>query len=213
MKRAAPCSKSVDPFELANRFSNDQAINYSEMRDSNVDFDSDLMPFLSYLPPREADLLELYYKYRKNQKDIARLFGVTQGAVSSRITRAKKRLKYIVDRPKIGDNELESSLNGLFSKLEIEIIKCMMQTTCQSKTAMIINDKFGLNDQNRMTQVKIRHRFEKCLITLKEAKSSKPELTKYWKLLEFIKSNLYMLHEVKLPHFDRGDFAVFSLNN
>ena len=149
----------------------------------------------------------------KNQKDIAKMFGVTQGAISSRISRAKKRLEFLRDLPKLGDSELDDMLGSHFETIEIDIIKYMIMTTCQSKTAEIINEKFGLKDtKKRMTQVKVRHRFEKCLQILSDLRKNKPEMAKYYNLLDFIKKNLYKLHEVKLPHFDRGQYAVFSLN-
>jgi predicted transcriptional regulator len=182
------------------------------MRSSDVSFDS-LMPFLNLLPPREVDLLEMYFRLRKNQKDIAKMYGVTQGAVSSRISRARKRIEFLTKMPKVTERELDEALGGIFDSIELEIIKCMMMTTCQSKTAEIINERFGLRgEKDRMTQVKVRHRFEKCLNYLENLMEIKPSMLKYYELLKFIKNNLYMLHEVKLPHFDRGKVAVFSMS-
>jgi len=209
--RTSPFLKSVDCSEMEARFSNENAIRYEEISDSTVSYE-DIRPFLDRLPPREIDLIELYFREKKNQKDIAKIFGVTQGAVSSRLARAKKRMKFLRNLPKISELEIETGLGKYFDILELEIIKCMMQTTCQSKTAELINVKYNLNDEKtRMTQVKVRHRFEKARIFLKTAKDKDPELTKFYDLLSFIKKNLYMLHEVKLPHFDRGHCAVFSL--
>lgn len=203
--------KSMDNTEIEARFSNDNAIRYDEMADPSVSYE-EIKPFLSQIPPREQDLIELYYCDGKNQKDIAKMFGVTQGAVSSRLSRAKKRLQFLRDLPKISGEEIEKALGKYFDKIEVEIIKCMMETTCQSATADIINAKFHLVDEkNRMTQVKVRHRFERCRIFLDANKHKKPELAKYSNLMEFIKKNLYKLHEVRLPHFDRGRSVVFAL--
>lgn len=210
--RTSPFLKSVDCAEMEARFSNENAIRYNEISDSTVSYE-DIRPFLDRLPPREIDLIELYFHEKKNQKDIAKMFGVTQGAVSSRLARAKKRMKFLRNLPKISDQEIEDGLNKYFDVLELEIIKCMMATTCQSKTAEIINQKYDLHDEKtRMTQVKVRHRFEKARIFLKTAKDKNPELAKFYDLLSFIKKNLYMLHEVKLPHFDRGYSAVMGLS-
>jgi len=211
MRRGTPYLKTMDPVELS-KFSTDQAINHEDNRSSNVSF-KDLAPFLRHLPDRERDLLDLYLGLGKNQKDIAKLFGVTQGAISSRISRAKKRLRYLKDMPKINDIEIDKNLKDIFDEIEIEIIKSMRQTTCQSKTAQVINEKYGLkNDKVRMTQVKVRHRFEKCYSLLNDLKESKPEMATYFDLLHSIKDNLYMLHEVKLPHFDKGRCHVFSMS-
>jgi predicted transcriptional regulator len=201
----------MDAFEFASRYSNDNRIRYEEIHDAQVSYD-DMLPFIDQLPERERDLLNLYYKEEKNQKDIARMFGVTQGAVSSRLSRAKSRLKFLRGMPKIDLEDIERSLSPHFQVMEIEIIKCMMKTTCQSKTATLINELFGLKEEKkRMTQVKVRHRFEKCIALLGDMKKKNPHLAKYHNLLGYIKGNLYMLHEVKLPHFDRGNFAVFSM--
>jgi predicted transcriptional regulator len=154
----------------------------------------------------------LYYKEEKNQKDIAKMFGVTQGAVSSRLSRAKARLRFLRGLPKINEADVEKNLSPHFEPMEIEIIQCMLKTTCQSKTADLINEHHGFREEKkRMTQVKVRHRFEKCLTHLGEMKKKNPNMSKYYNLLEYIKGNLYMLHEVVLPHFDRGSRAVFSM--
>jgi predicted transcriptional regulator len=201
----------MDFMEMDARFSNENAIKYGDFMNESVAFE-EIKPFLNRLPLREYDLVELYYVDRKNQKDIAKMFGVTQGAISSRLSRAKKRLIFLRDLPKITEEEIDCDLSKLFEEIEREIIKYMMKTTCQSKTAQLINEKYNLIDEKKkMTQVKVRHRFEKCLLRLKEEMKGNPDLKKYYNLLSFIKENLYKLHEVILPHFDRGKFAVFSM--
>lgn len=203
--------KRMDYIEMDARFSNEHAIKYNELSDFFVTYD-EIRPFLDKLPPREIDLIELYYNEHKNQKDIAKMFGVTQGAVSSRLSRAKKRLRFLRDLPKITEEEIDADLKELFDEIELSIIKTMIQTTCQSRTAFLINEKYGLIDEKkRMTQVKVRHRFEKCLCRLGMEAKRNPLFKKYFLLLEKIKQNLYALHEVKLPHFDRGNFVVMSI--
>jgi predicted transcriptional regulator len=193
-------------------YSEKDAIKYGELRIGNMSFE-DIEPLLHKLPPREIDLVTLYRKYGKNQKDIAKMFSVTQGAISSRLRRAAERLQFLRDLPKITDLEIETQLSKVFDDpIEIEIIKCMKDTTCQSRTATLINEKFKLVDEKkRMTQVKVRHRFEKCLAQLSVLKETDSKYLRYFNLLAFIKENLYKLHEVVLPHFSRGRFCVFSL--
>jgi predicted transcriptional regulator len=193
-------------------YSDGDAIRYDELRIGNMSFE-DIEPFLHKLPPREIDLVTLYRKYGKNQKDIAKMFSVTQGAISSRLRRAADRLQFLRDLPKITDSEIETHLSKIFKDpIEIEIIRCMKHTTCQSRTAVLVNEKFNLTgEKERMTQVKVRHRFEKCLARLADLKETCPQYNKFYDLMKFIKDNLYALHEVKLPHFDRGKYAVFSL--
>ncbi len=204
--------KRMDFTEMDARFSNESAIKYNEFMDSSITYE-EIRPFLDRLPLREIDLIELYYNEGKNQKDIAKIFGVTQGAISSRLSRAKKRLRFLRDLTNITEKEIDERLSVFFNEIELEIIKGMMQTTCQSKTAQLINDKYNLSDEKkRMTQVKVRHRFEKCLIKLRSEMETQADLKNYYKLLKFIKENLYKLHEVRLPHFDRGPYALFSLH-
>lgn len=202
--------KRMDYTEMDARFSNAHAIKYEEFLSSSITYD-EIRPFLDKLPPREIDLIELYYNEGKNQKDIAKIFGVTQGAISSRLSRAKERLRFLRELPKISEEDVIKTLSHYFDSLNIEIIIYMMRTTCQSKTAQIINEKYNLKDKKKMTQVKIRHRFEKCLTLLEFMKEKNKNLENYYKLLNCIKNNLYLLHEVKLPHFDRGNCAVFSM--
>jgi len=208
----APFLKWIDNYEFEARFSNENRIRYDEIRDPKVSFE-EIRCFLQKLPAREADLIELYYIHNKNQKDIAKMFNVTQGAISSRLSRARKRLEFIRDMPKITDEDIDRVLSPHFNSMEMEIIQGMVKTTCQSKTARMINEKYGIGDdeKRRMTQVKVRHRFEKCIKRLSQMIKTNPELKEYHKLLIMIKENLYKLHEVKLPHFDRGEAAVFSL--
>jgi len=210
--RTAPVFKSMDSSEIEARFSNDSAIPYQDFPESDVRFE-DIQPFLDRIPAREVDLLELYLREGKNQKDIAKIFSVTQGAISSRLARARTRLIFLRKLPKISEQEIETRLGAYCGQLEIEIIKSMIRTTCQSKTAEILNDKYNLRDEkSRMTQVKVRHRYEKCLAFLIKEKEKTPDLARYCHLLEYIKHNLYKLHEVKLPHFQRERYIVFSLN-
>jgi predicted transcriptional regulator len=203
--------KNMDYTEIDARFSNEHAIRYNEFFDDSISFD-EIKPFLNRLPPREYDLIELYFVDQKNQKDIAKMFSITQGAVSSRLSRAKKRLIFLRDLPKITNEDIDEDLKGLFDTVELEIIKIMMETTCQSRTAQIINEKYAITDEKKkMTQVKVRHRFEKCLARLKDEMKTDSEYKKYYNLLKYLKGNLYKLHEVVLPHFDRGACCVMSM--
>jgi len=204
--------RRIDNVKFESMYSEKDAIKYEELRIGNMSFE-DIEPFLHKLPPREIDLVTLYRKYGKNQKDIAKMFSVTQGAISSRLRRAADRLQFLRDLPKITNDEIETGLAKVFNdRIEIEIIKCMKETTCQSRTATLINEKFNLTDEKeRMTQVKVRHRFEKCLARLHDLKETDPKYNRFYLLMLFIKNNLYKLHEVHLPHFDRGKYAIFSL--
>lgn len=193
--------KSMDPFEIEKRFSAKQ---YAFYRLNESDFHiEDFKPFIDKLPQREIDLIDLYYKKNKKQKEIAHFFGVTQGAISHRLSRARKRLAFLRDMPKL-TKDIREVLSSYFNELEIDVVIYMIETTCQSKTAVILNRKYKFKDRNKMTQVKVRHKFDRAIEKLKKLKRSHPEFKDVLELVKYVKENLYMLHEVILPHFDRG---------
>jgi len=193
--------KTMDPQEIQNRFSSDQ---YLLMQSDSSTFTfEDFQPFLDRLPQREIDLIDMYYRDQKKQKEIAEFFGVTQGAISHRLSRARKRLDFLRDMPKIMGS-LRDILEGHFDGFEVDVIAYMTETTCQSRTAELLNQKYRLQGKNRMTQVKVRHKFDRSIERLKKLKKSHYEWRICFELAFYVKENLYMLHEVVLPHFNRG---------
>lgn len=198
--------KSMDPLEIENRFSNEKALYYRQDESSDM---SDVDPFLQRLPKREVELIEMYVKEKKKQKEIAAFYNVTQGAISHRLSRAHKRLEFLRDMPKVSGN-LGIMLKPYFDPFEIDVIVVMVDTTCQSKTADMLNLKYNLTGKDKMTQVKIRHKFDRYIDRVNRLKRSHDELIIVYKLLTYIKKNLYMMHEVILPHFDRGYRAAYS---
>lgn len=193
--------KSMDPLEIESRFSDER--NFFFDQESNSLSFEDFIPFLDRLPSKERDLIRLYYYMDKKQKEIAEIFSVTQGAISHRLSRAGKRLRFLRDMPKLKNN-IEIILGPYFSDFEIFLIKTMIETTCQSRTAEILNNKYNLKKDSRMTQVKIRHKFVRFIERMKKINNNNEELETCIELLEYIKDNLYMMHEVVLPHFNRG---------
>lgn len=191
----------MDPLEIENRFSNEKGFFYDQ-DDPQFSY-SDFEPFLNRLPAREVDLIKLYFYHNKKQKEIAEIFGVTQGAISHRLSRASKRLKFLRDMPKLNDS-VNNLLRPYFSDFEIDLINTMIETTCQSRTAEILNKRYKFAEDDKMTQVKIRHKFERSIDKIKRLKKNNQNMITCYKLLEYVQKNLYMMHEVILPHFDRG---------
>jgi len=196
--------KNIDPHEIQKRFSSEEHAFYKLDGDS-FKFE-DFKPYISKLPQREIDLIEMYFRKEKKQKEIADFFGVTQGAISHRIKRAKKRLLFLRDMPKISE-DIKEVLIAHFNPFEIDLILLMVETTCQSRTAEILNTRYKLKDKEQMTQVKVRHKFDRYLKKLEKIKKEDVDLETCYKLIVYIQKNLYMLHEVILPHFDKG-FSV-----
>lgn len=193
--------RNMDPFEIQNRFS---AEDYTFYRLDESSFHlEDFKSFVEKLPQREIDLIEMYYKRRKKQKEIAHFFGVTQGAISHRLSRARKRLAFLRDMPKLSQ-DMRDLLKTYFDIFDIDVMIYMIETTCQSKTAEILNEAYSLKGKDRMTQVKVRHKFDRSIEKLKKLKKNNISLKDCYNLVTYIKNNLYMLHEVILPHFDKG---------
>jgi predicted DNA-binding protein YlxM (UPF0122 family) len=209
-------SRTVDPKIIENTYSVPEQ-DFDEYEDKSFDLES-LQEYLSLLPLKEIDLIEMYYKGKKKQKEIAEFFDVSQGAISHRINRAKKRLIFLRNMPKVDDKDLVDRLNDLFHEIEVDIIFFMTKTTCQSKTAELVNDKHSLSGKSKMTQVKVRHKFEKAIDKLVEkagegvCSDSGVSYVQVAKLVEYIKKNPYMLHEVKLSHFDKGSKVDHSVS-
>lgn len=179
--------KSMDSFELEGRFSNENKIKYFE--DTFPYTFKDLEPYLEMLPKKEYDLLILYYVLKKEQKEIARILRLTQGGVSHRISRAKARLKFLVNVPKFTKDELFVELSELFEELDLIILWGLYETTCQSEVAKRV----------KMTQSRIRHRFMKNLEILDKVKDF-ADYKKYFDAFKLIsKNNFNILREIKLP--------------
>jgi DNA-binding Lrp family transcriptional regulator len=174
----------------------------------NID---ELEPFLSLIPPREVDLIDMYCRKKKKQKEIATFFSISQGAVSHRLTRAKKRLIFLRDMPKIEDRDLKTQLKEVFPAMDADIVFYMIRTTCQSKTAQMVNQRYR---NSNLTQVKVRHKFHRAVIALSSAAQDDPRFEITATLAKYIlDKGLYMLHEVKLPHFDKGAEAQIDMAN
>jgi len=155
---------------------------------------------IPFLPASERSLIRYYYEQGLNQKEIASIMGVTQGAVSSKLSKAWRRLDFISKLNQYDLSNINKDLGGLFGPLEMEILKTMAETTCQTQTACRLNEMFNLIGAKRLNQIKVKYRYEKCL----EVLAGYPHLNKYLELFKLINENLYMLNEVKLPHFDRS---------
>jgi len=160
---------------------------------------SDLIP---KLPEMEKTIVDLFFHDVK-QKDIGKILGITQGAVASRISKLMSRLAYLKELKGIDFNIFFQDIEKICTPLELEIIKVILETSCQTQTAWVINGKLGLKGPKKLNQIKVRHKFESVMELLKEIGEHSNRYRRHYKTLQKIKENLYVLHEVKLPHFDR----------
>ena len=247
-----------DPNNLSTRFSNRDRIGYDADIDEdlgnliehnlapdteeelssggqNLNFD-DISKYLDRIPPREADLISLYHKDKMKQEQIAKLFNITQAAVSYRLHRGIKRIQFLRTIPELERDQFELELGSKFCDQDCEILWRMYETTCQSEIAKQMN----------LTQGRVRHRFFRALQkikdliaeevrekqvqvqTLKKQGRDDDEIElaeldldnaindskygKYWTVFFAISDKHFnILHEVSLPQFrDRGDAQILT---
>jgi hypothetical protein len=200
----------VDPAELANRFSTpsleDQLLDAEERENQEEEedgesFEESILPLLDRIPKREADLIYLYFIQKKRQADIAVIFKVTQAAISYRLDRGLKRIKFLRSIPQITEKDIRRDLPDIFKPIDVDILIGMWSTTCQSQVA----ENLGL------TQGRVRHRFFKAVRVLKEAAELDEKFVPYEKVFSAIASKRFnILREVRLPQWsDRGGDGCF----
>lgn len=181
-------------------------------------YESNVLPLLDRIPDREADIIELYFLHRKRQADIATIFGITQAAVSYRLGRGIKRIKFLLDLPAVTREQMVADLSEAFpsqhvlpSELEedpeadvnvdVKILVHMWSTTCQSEVAKTLG----------LTQGRVRHRFFKAVDRLKELAQGNSRLEPYADIFLKIseQKQFNILREVKLPQWsDRGGSEI-----
>jgi DNA-directed RNA polymerase specialized sigma24 family protein len=242
---------SQDPQDISSRYSNEDRLGYDgdydiesiidmelapepqeeiEISGSSVDF-SIMEKYLPRIPSREADLIRLYFRDELKQEQIAKVFKITQAAVSYRLHRGKKRIQFLRTIPELEKEEFDKDLTGRFSEQDLNILWLMYETTCQSAIAK----KLGL------TQGRVRHRFfraldkikslidDECRIAEKKIKETVSDneiisrklaqvakdsvFAKYYTVYFAISDKHFnILWEVSLPQFkNRGDDEVLSI--
>ena len=249
-----------DPNDLSTRFSNrdrlgwdgqeldiDELIEQNLAPDEEEEFSEACLPdfsliegYLDRIPDREADLITLYYRDRMKQEQIAKLFRITQAAVSYRLHRGIRRIQFLRTIPELSHDQFELELGPKFTDQDREILWRMYETTCQLEIAKQMN----------LTQGRVRHRFFRSLSRVKELiheeareeqirvhmhlkKIGNPEseesrktiddavneainnskFAKYWTVFFAISDKHFnILHEVSLPQFkDRGDAQIMTI--
>lgn len=166
------------------------------LREGN--YDTLLEPLLDRIPKREADLIKMYFIDKKRQADIAIIFDVTQAAVSYRLGRGLKRIKFLLSIPHLIEEEMREELPGIFpDSIDVDILVGMWHTTCQSEVAKMLS----------LTQGRVRHRFFTSIQVLEAAAQREPgKYEKYYRVFKAISNKGFnMLREVTLPQWaNRG---------
>jgi predicted transcriptional regulator len=181
----------MDPSELEARFSMEDSLAYldsifTEPTDEDLGRIEKVREILAQIPPREADFVDLYFFKKLRQTDIAEIFGVSQPTVSYRLTRATARIRFLLEIPTIGRDDLEKTLSEILSDpLDISIMLFMWETTCQSEVAKRLGVSQGL----------VRHRFLRSLRRMEGI----PRLECFVVLFTYIADNPNILREVQRP--------------
>jgi DNA-directed RNA polymerase specialized sigma24 family protein len=193
----------LDPSEIETRFSCEDGMGYlgsitTEPTPETQETVERIKDIMGYLPPREADFVDLYFFHRLRQTDIASIFRVSQPTVCYRLQRATSRILFLLELPWITERKMRKELKkALDDELDIEIMILMYRTTCQSEVAKRLEVSQGL----------VRHRFIRSIAKVKKL----PSLKEYSTLFESISNNLNILREVRrasAPNFQDVIYIV-----
>lgn len=187
----------IDPSEIETRFAIEDGMGFmdsifTEPSEEALGQIEVVKEYLEFLPDLEADFVNLYFFKKLKQTEIAELFSCSQPTVHYRLQRATARIQFLLQLPKVEEDELVRDLiNFLADPLDVKIMTGMWKTTCQSEVAKGLGVSQGL----------VRHRFLRTIKKLKQAiELGGPETTRfdlYVQLFEFIAANLNILREVK----------------
>lgn len=178
----------MDPQEMSYRFSEDDRLVASgeEARHPEANMER-VREALRMLPPRERDMLEMHFFQKKGQAEIGRLFNVTQGDVSYRISRSIQRIQFYLSLPKVCTRRMAQDLMKILGDpLYVQIMILMFQTTSQTA----VGKKVGL------TQGKVRYRFINSVKRIKEAAKHKPVYAVYVYIFDRISENFNIMRSL-----------------
>jgi DNA-directed RNA polymerase specialized sigma24 family protein len=178
----------MDPSDIEKFYANEDSMSNSmttgseELSEDSLDSLEKIKDVLPKIPPREADFVELYYFNRMRQAAIADLFGVSQPTVCYRLQRAQKRIRYLIDLPPYNDSDLDRFLNFVLQdQTDIEIMKGMLETTCQSEVARLLNASQGF----------VRHRFYRSMKKIQRYSGEEAET--YHRIFQHLSRNMNVL--------------------
>jgi len=187
----------IDPSDIETRFSIEDGMGFldsifTEPSDEDLAQIEVVKEYMEFLPPLEADFVDLYFFKKLKQTEIAGLFECSQPTVHYRLQRATARIQFLFQLPRVEEETLLADLQGfLGNDLDVQIMLGMWKTTCQSEVAK----------QLGVTQGLVRHRFLRTIKHLQEAvKLGGPKTDTYdlyIRLFEFIAANLNILREVR----------------
>jgi len=202
---------SMEPSELESRFGSDTELVYdpeaaeeraaqdleAEIREKEFKelFRAQLAQvseLVQYLDPIERDYIHMYFDLNKDQNDIAKIFGITQGAVSYRCKTAVERLKFLTILPRLCKDRLIRDLNKVMSDpLHVDILVLMYETSSQSGVAR----KLGFS------QGQIRYRLLRSLEIVEAYSKNDPIFRVYLKAFDLIRANPNIVRNMDISNF------------
>jgi hypothetical protein len=150
----------VDPATLD--YLDAQDIADVQPRGCYVEFDP--LPFLEFLPDLEAEIFWLHYEKGKNQKDVAKLLGLSQPTVSYRYRRILDKMQYLMVLHPIDLRGMIAELPFLSEK-EREVLHDLFYYTNQE----LVGKKHGIR------QTSVKWIFVKTKSQLEKMEAQEPE--------------------------------------
>ena len=150
-----------------------------------------LLELLERLPPKERDILEMYYLRGKMQSEIAQIFRCTQAAICYRLKRATQRLRIMYSLPPVTVEMLRELLPRWFDGIDCQLLESFHRSGCQVETGRELGYSQGMA-RNRLLRAR------------KKLRRLAAEDERYSILLEYfgiLLDNLNILREVKLPQW------------
>lgn len=135
---------------MARRFSDDQGLASLDSIFDDVSEESSALlgqvrTYVDRLPPFEADVVDMYFFYRKSQQDIADFFSVSQPTVCYRLKRAISRIQFLLQVPSVRESVLKKDLGKIIEDpMNLNILATLWVTTCQSEAAKRLGVTQGL---------------------------------------------------------------------
>jgi len=179
----------MDPIEMGKRFADGNEVEFEDnsMRKIFKEAFDSIKDKLSTLPPREIDILLLYLLLDKDQREIAKIFRVSQGTISHRLHRTFERLEFILKCPKLDVEELEEYLNKIITdKKDVTIMKLVYETSSQSVSAKKLNISQGC----------LRHRFFRTLKIIEKNIPEDEQYKLYFDVFNMLKDNFNIRREL-----------------
>jgi hypothetical protein len=142
-------------------------------------WDRDVVPLLDSLPPRIADIVELRHQ-GVGEYIIANMFEVSQSAICYILQRAHERLRFLYNRPKYTDEQLERLLSLCLTAPKV--IRLMIKLWNDPNQTKAVGEEF-------QTQTTVRKIFHNSIEVLRESCQAFPEILPIYLHFKNVKDN------------------------